>query len=290
MKKTTFVPVLVSLLFLIFIETAFSNSVTPQPYNAVQAGGVPAVNLNWISSAVKQNAQPMSQTASNELNYVWLNLTGADGMFCQLAFGYRAEATNGVDDYDSTRIDGQFTLSTLIEASASDYVIQSRAMPFSVDDIVKLSFRTPVAGTYTIAVSQTMGLFSEGQDIIITDRLTGTVHNLRTSSYTFTSAVCYETNRFSIVYQNPAASATLSNASLDLKNEVVVFKKKTDLFINANSKLIKKVTVLDMNGRLLLEQNNINQNDVMLSVAAIDQVLIVNTVLEEGQIITKKIL
>lgn len=283
MKKTTFVPVLISLFFLLFMENSFSANGSPQPHGTGVA--VPSVNLNWLSNAVEQSCKPMAHTANNELNYVWLNLTGANGLFCQMAFGYRAEATNGIDDYDSTRIDGQFTLSSLIESCASDYVIQSRAMPFSVSDVVKLSFRTPIAGTYTITLHQTMGLFSAGQDVIITDRMTGTVHNLSTGSYTFTSNACYETNRFAVVYQN-----ALSSVAADYKNEVVVYKKKSDLFINANSKLIKKVTVLDMTGRIIMEQNNINQNDIVLSVAVSDQVLIVNTVLEEGQIITKKVL
>jgi hypothetical protein len=290
MKKATFVPVLTSLFFLLFIESANSTNVSPQPYNAASTAINKTLNLNSFNSVVKNSSVPVAQTATNDLNYVWLNLTGANGLFCQMAFGYRPEATDGVDDYDSTRIDGQFTLNSLIDSSASDYVIQSRSLPFSVSDIVKLSFKTPVAGNYTITVNQTMGLFSEGQDVIITDRVTGTVHNLSTGSYTFYSNPGYYTDRFSIVYQNAIASVILSNISNAFNNDVVVYKKKTEIHVSAKSNLINKVSVIDMNGRIVTEQNNINQNYIALPIAAVNQMLIVKTVLEDGQIITTKVL
>ena len=290
MKKATFVPVLTSLFFLLFIETANSITISPQPYNAASTGINKTLNLNSLRSAITRSSMPIAQTATNDLNYVWLNLTGANGLFCQMAFGYRAEATNGLDDYDSTRIDGQFTLNSLIDSNASDYVIQSRALPFSVSDIVKLSFKTPIAGNYTIAVNQTMGLFSEGQNVIITDRLTGAVHNLSNSSYTFYSGSGYYTNRFAVVYQNEAASIVLSNISNAFNNDVIVYKNQTEIYVNAKGNLIKKVSVIDMNGRIITEQSNINQNDITFPIASADQMLIVNTILEDGQIITKKVL
>ena len=243
----------------------------------------------FAKAATVQNVAPAvfgaALATTNDLHYIWLNLTGANGLFCQMAFGYRPEATNGVDDFDSTRIDGQFTLNTLIDASASDYVIQSRALPFTMSDVVHLSAKFPVAGTFTITVDQTLGMFSSGQDIILRDKLTGTVHNLAASSYTFSASAGYVTNRFDIAYQS-----ALSVTDVTYQNDVVAFKDASGLVVNAAGQLIKEVSVYDIQGRLLAKKSNIDQNQVAFSLLAENQMLIVSTTLDEGTVITKKIM
>ena len=230
---------------------------------------------------------PVTTVAAStaDLHYIWLNLSGANGLFCQMAFGYRPEATNGVDDYDATRIDGQFTLNTLIDASANDYVIQSRALPFTMGDVVHLSAKFPVSGTFTINIDHTMGMFLSSQDIIIRDKLTGTIHNLATSEYTFTANAGYVTNRFDIVYQN-----ALSVADTNYQNEVVVYKNNTTFVVDASNQIISEIAVYDLQGRLLSKKSNVNLNKTEFAIESDDKLLIVSTTLEQGTVITKKIM
>lgn len=244
-----------------------------------------ALVFNKLAGLNSGAGQFFSAQTSNDLHYIWLNLTGANGLFSQMAFGYRIEASNGVDDFDSNRIDGQFTLNTLIDASADDYVIQSRALPFSMDDVVHLSAKFPVSGTFTINVDQTLGMFSSGQDIILRDKITGTTHNLAVSSYTFSASAGYVTNRFDIAYQN-----ALSSTDLNYQNDVVVYKNNSNLMINASNQLITEVSIHDIQGRLLVKKSNMNQNEVEIPISFGNQMLVVTTTLQEGQVITKKLM
>ena len=306
MKNSTFLIVLSALLLsfatampasnLHFPLVASINStcpIVPKPNTlicktetAIQAKNYKNNDAICTRSVLNQTAAVTAVAASTaDLHYIWLNLTGANGLFCQMAFGYRPEATNGVDDYDATRIDGQFTLNTLIDSSANDYVIQGRAFPFTVGDVVHLSAKFPVSGTFTISIDHTMGMFLNGQDIILRDKLTGATHNLASSGYTFTAAAGYFTSRFDIVYQN-----ALANVATNYQNEVVVYKNSAALVVDAANQIISEITVYDLQGRLICKKSNVNASTFELTIASNDKLLIVNTMLEQGTVITKKVI
>ncbi len=296
MKKSILLLVLVSLFSLLFMQFAFCGAVHSQFVVSTAAyrtspckKAAPVDGFRHKSVAVVRtfdnNSDRNINSATNELHYIWLNLTGANGLFCQMAFGYRTEATNGVDDFDSTRIDGQFTLNSLIEASNNDYVIQSRAVPFCQNDVVMLSTKIPVSGMYIIAIDHTLGMFSGGQEVILIDRVTNTAHNLTCSSYTFTANAGYSTNRFAVEYQS-----RLSVVEAKYENELAVYRSNSDLVINSESKVISAVRIFDIQGRMLLEKSNLNQNKVEIPISFTNQVVVISATLDEGQVISKKFL
>ena len=223
-------------------------------------------------------------TPSGEANRIWLNMTSATGEFCQMAFGYMTNATLGVDISDAKFFnDGPIALQSLI--GTENYVIQSRPVPFDLSDVVPLSFKTTNAGSYTIAIDHTDGLFLTGtQDVYLKDKSTNTYTNLNTSSYTFTAAVGEVANRFEIVYQNALGT---NNPSLNAS--IIVYKKNNSVMINTGNSSMKTVKIYDIRGRLLFEKNNINasQEEVLLTIA--NQVVLVQITDSNGAIVTKKI-
>ena len=106
------------------VFTAGPNfTVSSDPMGIIQTGqgfmveaksGATSVNFNntmRVADTANQFFRTSNTKLVDELNFIWLNLVGDNDQFSQMALGYRTNAINGVDDFDATRIDGQFTLS-----------------------------------------------------------------------------------------------------------------------------------------------------------------------------------
>ncbi|PWA03900.1 T9SS sorting signal type C domain-containing protein, partial [Flavobacterium psychrotolerans] len=223
-----------------------------------------------------------STTVSNASLY-WLNLTNPNGLFNQLAVGYVAGATLGVD----RGIDGLNNNTTNYLCSViggTPYAIQGRP-EFLASDIVPLELNISVGGKYSIAIDHLKGLF-QNQAIFLKDNETNTIHDLKTGSYSFISEVGVFKNRFEIVYQNALA---VNQTSFN-ENNVLVYKQNQEIVINAGKTIMSDVKVYDIRGRLLLSKDNINATQTKLFVGTTQEVLIVKIGSGEAGIVTKKVI
>ena len=245
-------------------------------------------NTMRVANTANQFFRNNSANVVDEVNFMWLNLTGENEQFSQIALGYRSNASNNVDEYDAVRIDGQTTLSSLIDSNTSDYVIQSRAVPFNSNDSVPLSIKISTAGNYSITLDHTSGLFSGTQDIYLKDNVLNVVTNLTTASnYNFTSNSGVIANRFEILYQN----SILANASNEFNtNGIVIYKNNSDIVVNSSNGEIENVKVFDITGRLLFNKSNLNKLEYRFNIGTTNEVVIVKTTLIDGKVVTKKII
>lgn len=231
-------------------------------------------------------AQKGNETSSIERHRYWLNATNTSGQFSQLLVAYMTGATVGVDPgIDGLYMnDGAIAFSSLI--NGVEYAIQGRPLPFNPLDVVQLGFKATTAGTYTIAIDHVDGLFLAGQNIYITDHVTGTYVNLSSGSYSFTSAAGVFNSRFEVGYQNAlAVEQPLFN-----ENDVVVYNQNDALNINSGTTNMKSIRVYDIQGRLLLEKNNINTSVVAISeLRANQQIVIVQISSNEDKMVVKKV-
>lgn len=228
---------------------------------------------------------------SNELekHRIWLNLTNDSGLFVQTLTGYMTGATSGYDDgYDASSInDASIGLTSLV--ANDEYSIQLKPLPFDLNDVVPLNFKTDVVGNYSIAIDHVDGLFAtSNQEIYLRDSLLQTVHNLSNSPYVFSSEIGNFANRFEIVYQ-----PTLKTSIITFdENQVSVKSSSSSNLIVESSKLkINSITIFDTIGRLLFRINDINSRIENVSkLNATNQTLLVKIELENGSIVTKKII
>lgn len=143
------------------------------------------------------------------------------------------------------------------------------------------------AGSHTIAIKKVDGLFEGNQGIYLEDTVLGIVHDLKAAPYTFTSEVGVFNSRFIVRY----TSSALSNDDFDsLENGVIVSSQNTDIFVKSNTKLITSVAVYDILGRELVKKSGVDSNEfTFVNVSNVNQALIVKVTLENGQVVTKKI-
>ena len=221
---------------------------------------------------------------------VWLNLSNMQGAFKQTLVGYIADATNEYDNgYDGETFDGNEFLDFYSVNQDKNLVIQGRALPFDENDEVPLGYRSAVVGDFIIAVDQTDGLLA-AQDIFIEDKLLNVVHDLKESSYTFTTDEGIYNDRFVLRYSHTDKTLAVEDVK-KLDNTILVSNKNKQITVSSSVEAINKIQVYDLLGRKIYEKLNVDTNELGVSNLVMNhQVLLVKILLENGKTVTKKII
>jgi hypothetical protein len=153
---------------------------------------------------VADNNDQFFRMNESETNRYWVNLRNENGLFSQIMVGYLPNATNefdyGIDG--KSLLDSDISFSSLL--NTTPLAIQGKQLPFEVNDVVPLKFKTNIAGNYWIELGEKEGLFNQEQAIYIKDNALNITHNLSESNYTFTSENGEFNERFELVYQPSA--------------------------------------------------------------------------------------
>ncbi|MBP6754661.1 MAG: DUF3494 domain-containing protein [Bacteroidia bacterium] len=244
------------------------------------------VQFNNLQRSNNQDHQFLKTATEN--HHIWLNLTSTEGVdMNQILIGYINEATMGVDtNYDGTSYGnlGNFLYSII---DNEKYVIQGRALPFSTTDEVPLGWYCDTAGTYKIKLSKWDGIFQGDQQVFIKDNITGSITNIKTTPYTFTSITGTFNNRFSIVYEQNLGETTHNSEA----NTVIVHKNDHVFHVSSQDKEIKDILIYDLTGRLLYQNYDIFGKTITLKeITQSNQVLLFKIRFQDNQLYTLKVI
>lgn len=225
---------------------------------------------------------------TTEKHRLWLNLvtdTGVD--INQILVGYITNASQGFDSQYDGLLYGNTGSYLYSMVNGNKLAIQGRAVPFDTTDEVPLGLYCETAGTYSIKLSNSDGLFLGSQDVFIRDNLTGTDTNIKNGPYTFSSGVGVFENRFKIVYSQ--ALGVPSNTFDD--HSVIVYKDTDWLHVSTKGIVMKDIMVYDVSGRLIYKLNDINDTtSVLKGLSQTQQVLFVKVISQENQAVTVKVI
>lgn len=236
----------------------------------VEAKNNGMVNFNNTQRINNQNHQFFKTTSEN--HHIWLNATTNDGTdLNQILIGYLEGATIGIDTNYDGKSYGNVGNHLYSIIDNEKYVIQGRALPFSITDEVPLGWYCETAGTFKLKLSNFDGIFQGNQDVFIKDNITGTTTNIKTTPYTFTSTTGTFNNRFSIVYEQNLGETT---HHLD-SNNIIVHKKDQVFQVSSQDKEIKDILIYDLTGRLLFQKKDILAKTITLNeISQTNQVLL----------------
>ena len=200
----------------------------------------------------RTNSSAEENEISDEKHRIWLNLVAPNQTAKGALIGYVSEATDGIDRlFDAeSKLKSGFELYSLIDSRY--FNIQGKALPFNNTDLIPLGYKTNMAGVYTFGLAGVDGLFEENQNIYIEDLVLGTTHNLKESTYSFTSETGKFDNRFILKFNNEI----LGNPDFITNNTVTVYTKN-GVSVDAKN-TIKEVVIYDVVGRVVSRNNNIN--------------------------------
>jgi hypothetical protein len=225
-----------------------------------------------------------------EKNRLWLNLTNTEGAFKQTLIGYIEGATNETEKkYDGATFNANKYLDFYSVNNGKKLAIQGRAIPFSNTDTVPLGYKSTIAGDFTISIDKADGKLAN-QTIYLEDKTTNITHDLRTSNYTFTTAIGTFDDRFVLRYSYTNKSLGTVDVE-DVDQIVVVSVREKIIKVTSTKENISKVLIFDITGKLLYEKDKVEATELEISILkSANQVLIVKTTLENEYTNTTKVI
>ena len=223
-----------------------------------------------------------------ERNRIWLNLANTEGAFKQTLVGYIEGATNEIDrGFDGELFNANNFVSLYSIVDGKNMAIQARALPFDTEDKVVLGYHSNVAGLFEISIENVDGQM-ENQDIYLEDRLLNVIHDLKAANYSFETAIGTFDTRFELRFTN----STLGTNPFDTAgNSLIVTAAHKQINVYSQDQIMKSVAVYDILGRNIFEDQSVNAKKFTINdVIANEQALIVKIVLDNGKIVTRKII
>ena len=267
-----------------------SNQTGQIPTKYIATGQAFFIPGNANGQAVFKNSHRVMGNNNNSFNRekpvdrYWLDLISQDNRYGQTLVGYLEEATNAKDkDIDAPPfLSGQETIELYTILDQERFIIQGRA-PFEQEDIVALGYTLAEAGTYTIKLSGFEGLFVNGQDVYLYDKVLQLSHNLKEGDYSFTTEAGVHDDRFEVMYIQREG---ISPASLDAN--WVAFNKNGELRIESTADF-KHIRIYDLVGRMIYDQSIAPARAYDISGLDQNQILIVKVGFDNQGESTKKI-
>ena len=218
---------------------------------------------------------------------IWLNLTGNSGLFKQQMISYVTGATNQFDDlYDAKAMNANNFIDFYSLTNQNDKCsIQSRVAPFTNQDSVSIGYSSTIAGNLSISLDHYDGLF-ENQDVILVDNYLGVYTNLKQEAYNFSTSTGNFDTRFSIQYSIPSLTVPHNEKNTD----VLAYSKGNKVFVDSMNDAIVKVEIIDILGRTVIFDKNIDASSKTYEVSNANTILFVIIELGSGIKVVKKVL
>ena len=227
---------------------------------------------------------------------IWLDIIDNLGSSARTLVGYIQEATLLNDRlFDASLIiENELNIYSLINDEPQ--IIQGRPLPLDQKDLVPIGVivnsksRTPLLSntTYTIAIGTVDGLFKNTmQPIYLEDKVLNVIHDLRQQPYVFNSENGRFDDRFTLRYTNNSLKKTHYNS---IVNSVEISSNTSEIRIKSPLENLKLVTIYDILGRKIYNNKPNNKDLIIKNIEISQSVLIVNITLEDGQVISKKII
>jgi hypothetical protein len=214
---------------------------------------------NMRSNAYGNNQFYRNSNTTNEenenVNRIWLDFITPSEATNTTLVAYVNGATNNADRmFDAIRTKGNgLNIYSLINEKT--YIIQGRQLPFIDSDEVPVGVNISEAGIQTIAINTLQGLFHETeQNIYIEDLVSGTIHNLKNSPYSFVSESGTFNDRLILRYTN----RSLGIDDFDSLNGIKVFEENEKIVVKSSYEPIESIEVYDLLGRTLYTNPSIN--------------------------------
>ena len=222
---------------------------------------------------------------------IWLQIENQTyNLSTETLIAFTPNASLGFDaGYDSEQIGKFVSLFSRIPNEDKAFAIQSREA-FNNQITISLGFSTLIEDTetYTISLSNFDGDAIANETIYLNDHATGIITNLSEGSYTFTEVYGVHNDRFTLQFINEEVLDSTENVATSIS----VFPNPTNGIINIQSPnvLIQDVYLVDIQGRIMLQQNNIQNNTYKLDMSTLDTaVYFITIITEHGSVIERVI-
>lgn len=223
-----------------------------------------------------------------EKHRFWLNLFDENEYkLNQVLVGYIDGATDGFDSKFDAELFSYEGTAIYSNIENKELIIQGKALPFQVTDVVPLGLKVVENGRFKISLFQFDGLFLEGETLILLkDKELNTVHNLMESDYEFEAIAGQYNDRFEVIYHSEGEMDVTDLAN----NTILIYQHNQQIVVDAKSTQLSSVELYDLQGKQIHFNSKVNASNYKIDVAGFGpQVFIVRAKTIDGYVISKKI-
>ena len=237
---------------------------------------------NTIRSAEIKGDSFFGKETTTSPDRYWLRLISPTGVAVTIAMVYFPGGDNGLADDDSFSMGGSDVLYSVV--NGQKIAINGRST-FTDTDVISLGTTHFGSGNYTFSLGEKEGVFANGQNIYLKDRLTNTLTNLSEVNYVFEASAGESTSRFEIVYRPENVLSTEGS----VKEDIVIYRDSDDFIVRSSGKKITAVEVYDTSGRLVLSVAP-DKNEVRLDAGKFATGVYLLKINRNGEISSKKVI
>lgn len=218
-----------------------------------------------------------------EVDRYWLKLISSSHLASNIAVVYFEEGDDGFTREDSRSMGGSDAVFSIVNGQK---VSINGKSSFVNTDQVPLGTTHYANGIYVLALDKAEGVFANGQNIYLKDRLTGIITNLSEGNYTFTADAGEYTDRFEIVYKEGAVLVTDGFTS----SGFIIYRDGPDFVAQSRGQVILNAEVYDAAGRLVVTFTGNRSDRLRINTQKFDEgMYVVKAHLQGGNVVTKKI-
>ncbi|MBC7642137.1 MAG: T9SS sorting signal type C domain-containing protein, partial [Flavobacterium sp.] len=259
-------------------DLVFSNSMRNKTYNN--------------SQFFKQSNSTNSVNITLDKDRIWLNLSNTDNMFCQQLIAYIPGTTLDFDyGYDGRYNPANSYLgfySSIDSDLTSKFKIQSRS-DFNENDAVVIGYSSAVSGATSISIDHAEGLLNDSTtNVYLQDNDLNITHDLKATPYTFTTAFGTFNDRFVLKYVNTSLDTKVYE---NYENNIKIGTNNKKINVYSAQENLQSIAIFDITGRKIYETQNLNKKSFLIeNINATSQALIVKIILENGVVVSRKII
>ena len=217
---------------------------------------------------------------------VWLNMTDDTGNFNQIAVGFYPDATTGFDRLFDAHSMSAGNGYALYAKSGDDKLVIDALPDTDIDNaVVPLGVEISAISNLTFSLDHQEGL--NDFDIFLYDKDTRNYTNLKNVDYIVNMNEGTYEDRFELVFRS-----TLSIDDDSLENAILLSQQSGvfNLYSETDKFLIKDITVYDINGRVLFENNGINTHHTLVNLSNLSNgsIVLFRIITSDNQTLIKK--
>ncbi len=203
---------------------------------------------NSVRSAAQSPVHFMGKTSSEVDDRYYISMKTPTNLVTSHAIVYFNNGTAGVGAEDTKSTGADDEVFSIVDGSR---LMINGKQSFNNTDVVKIGTRHFSSGQYTLSLDRKEGVFIQGQQVYLKDKLTNTVTNLSEGSYTFAANAGETSDRFEIMYVPQTVLATDAN----VREVVRVYRAGEEFIVESKGEKIEDIEVFDIAGRLILKAN-----------------------------------
>lgn len=238
---------------------------------------------NALREDVKNSQFFRYEDNSIEKNIYRLNLWKTNFPQNQILIGYTENSSINFDfGIDGKPFDNTSS-QIYTKINGENFIIEGRGN-FTIEDTFNLGLKANDSGLYSISIENKFGLF-EDTSIYLKDNFTGSFIDLTKMNYSFMTEEGIFDNRFEIYYQKEESS----NFNV-LAENIFVNSNANKITIKSSNSIISEVKIFDITGRLFYEKKLLENELEISSISKTNSPLIIQVYLDNGAIVSKKII